>query len=89
MLSLKSLKIKNFASFDNAGEEIDGFNHLNILIGRNNQGKSNLLRAIQFLDYNYLISFLNNIPDSTIKFDEMRSIGSSRELYSMFHLFSI
>lgn len=84
-LEVKSLKIKNFASFNNVGNEISGFNKLNIFIGKNNQGKSNLLKVIEFLDYNKLLSFLNAIPDSTKEFDEMRSIGSQRELHSFFH----
>lgn len=85
MLEVKSLKIKNFASFNNTGNEIGEFDKLNIFIGKNNQGKSNLLKVIKFLDYNELISFLNAIPDSTKEFDEMRSIGSQRELHSFFH----
>lgn len=85
ILSAKSLEIKNLASFNGTAEEINGFDQLNVLIGRNNQGKSNLLKAIQFLDYNNLISFLHELPDSTKKFDELRSIGSPRGLLSMFN----
>ena len=86
---LKSLKIKNFVSFDSSAQEIGDFNNLNILIGRNNQGKSNFLKAIQFLDYNHLISFLNNIPDEHEKLREHPhvTVGESAraKLISIFH----
>ena len=79
------MSIRNFASFDGTGREINDFGQLNILIGRNNQGKSNMLRAIQFLDYNKLISFLNEIPESTKKLREYVDVQSNRELSSIFH----
>ena len=84
---LKSLKSKNYVSFNSEAQEIGDFNNLNILIGRNNQGKINLLKGIQFLDYNYLISYLQNIPDKDVKLKEHPhvTIQSNREFLSIFH----
>ena len=63
MLKLKSIKIQNLKSFHN-NNEISGFNKLNILIGKNNQGKSNFLTAIKILEQQYLDRFLNEIPEN-------------------------
>lgn len=85
MLSIKSIEIKNLASFDMTDTSVNGFNQLNVIIGRNNQGKSNFLKAIQFLDYNNLISFLDELPDSYKKLNDYRTIVSNREMNSIFH----
>lgn len=44
---LTSIKIKNFRGFDEL--QIEGFNQINLLIGRNNSGKSSVLEAIFLL----------------------------------------
>ena len=44
---LNSIKIRNFRGFDNL--QIDGFSEINLLIGKNNSGKSSLLEAFFLL----------------------------------------
>jgi AAA15 family ATPase/GTPase len=51
MVSIKSIKIKNLLSFDEL--IIDDFKDINCIVGRNNAGKSNLLKLIRFF-YNKL-----------------------------------
>lgn len=41
--------VANYLSFDEAGFFLDRISKLNVLIGKNNSGKSNVLRAIQLL----------------------------------------
>ncbi len=50
-MSIKSIKIKNLLSFDEL--IIDNFKDINCIIGKNNSGKSNLLKLIRFF-YNRL-----------------------------------
>ncbi|MCB4777783.1 MAG: retron Eco8 family effector endonuclease [Sulfurovum sp.] len=50
-MSIKSIKIKNLLSFDEL--IIDDFKDINCIVGRNNSGKSNLLKLIRFF-YNKL-----------------------------------
>jgi len=50
-VSIKSIKIKNLLSFDEL--IIDNFEDINCIVGRNNAGKSNLLKLIRFF-YNKL-----------------------------------
>lgn len=44
---ISSVKIKNFRNFDNI--DIDFHEGVNVLIGHNNSGKSNLLRALSLI----------------------------------------
>lgn len=44
---ISSVKIKNFRNFDNI--DIDFHEGVNVLIGHNNSGKSNLLRALSLV----------------------------------------
>jgi len=50
-MSIKSIKIKNLLSFDEL--IIDNFEDINCIVGKNNAGKSNLLKLIKFF-YNKL-----------------------------------
>lgn len=50
-MSIKSIKIKNLLSFDEL--IINDFKDINCIVGRNNSGKSNLLKLIRFF-YNKL-----------------------------------
>ncbi len=50
-MAIKSIKIKNLLSFDEL--IIDNFEDINCIVGRNNAGKSNLLKLIRFF-YNKL-----------------------------------
>ncbi|MBU6391196.1 MAG: AAA family ATPase, partial [Planctomycetes bacterium] len=43
-------KAKNFLSFGKDGIEINQFNDFNTIVGPNNSGKTNLLRAFQFVE---------------------------------------
>lgn len=45
-MSIKSIKIKNLLSFDEL--IIDNFEDINCIVGKNNTGKSNLLKIIRF-----------------------------------------
>ena len=46
MIKISRLKISNFRSFTNEENNIDDLDVLNIFAGRNNVGKTNVLRAI-------------------------------------------
>jgi len=50
-MSIKSIKVKNLLSFDEL--IIDNFEDINCIVGKNNAGKSNLLKLIRFF-YNKL-----------------------------------
>jgi putative ATP-dependent endonuclease of OLD family len=47
------LRIRNYKSFGNEEQGFDGIEPINILVGRNNSGKSALLDLIQFSCGNY------------------------------------
>ena len=75
---LQNIKIKNFRGFDNL--EVNGFNQINILIGKNNSGKSSLLEAI-FL----LIGMSNPIlPDNVNRLRGL-NIRTADEFRYLFH----
>lgn len=46
MIKIEKLQIKNFRSFKNKGNEIIDLGQLNIFTGKNNVGKTNVLRAL-------------------------------------------
>ncbi|NCC53796.1 MAG: hypothetical protein EOM20_21680 [Spartobacteria bacterium] len=62
-LFLEGIRIENYRSFREP-VVFDNLSKINILIGQNNSGKSNLLR---FLSRHYL----NMGPDSKIKFNDL------------------
>lgn len=78
MASFKNLRIENFRGFDSI--ELKGFNRINILMGKNNCGKSSVLEGI------LLLIGLNNpaLPSSINKLRGMQP-GQSGFLKSMFH----
>ena len=47
MASFKNLRIENFRGFDSI--ELKGFNRINLLMGKNNCGKSSVLEGILLL----------------------------------------
>jgi predicted ATP-binding protein involved in virulence len=55
-MKIENIKLKNYRSFDNDGIELNNLGNVNILIGKNNSGKSNLLNFIgninQFFEKN-------------------------------------
>jgi len=78
MKLLQSIKIKNFRGFENL--EIDGFNQINLLIGKNNSGKSSILEAI-FL----LIGMSNPILPENIHKLRGLNIKTADEFKFLFH----
>ncbi len=75
---LRNIKIRNFRGFDQL--EIKGFNQINLLIGKNNSGKSSLLEAI-FL----LIGMSNPIlPDNVNRLRGL-NIRTADEFKYLFH----
>lgn len=53
---IKNLKIKNYRSFGGEGVSIKGLKKINIFIGKNNCGKSNILKFLDFLSSNESIN---------------------------------
>ncbi|MDD2680755.1 MAG: AAA family ATPase [Patescibacteria group bacterium] len=49
---LEKIFLKNYRSFGGGGVHVDGLGKVNIFIGKNNCGKTNLLRFLDFLDKN-------------------------------------
>jgi AAA15 family ATPase/GTPase len=49
---LTGIKIKNYKSFNEEGVDIQGLEQINIFIGKNNSGKSNILKFVDFLGKN-------------------------------------
>ena len=62
-LEIKNFGIKNFRSFDHDGVFIDNINQINVFIGKNNAGKSNVLKFIKTLSDNLidLVEFPNDL----------------------------
>lgn len=58
---MQGFGIKNFRSFDSKGIYLDNLKKINIIIGKNNCGKSNVLRFLQTLHSN--INDLNKFPN--------------------------
>jgi len=78
MKLLQNIKIKSFRGFDDL--EIDGFNQINLLIGKNNSGKSSILEAI-FL----LIGMSNPILPESINRLRGLNIKTADEFKFLFH----
>ncbi|WP_276496728.1 ATP-dependent nuclease [Pontibacter litorisediminis] len=60
-MNLKKFGIKNYRSFDADGVTLTSLKKVNVIIGKNNCGKSNFLRFIKTLNEN--LSTLNKFPD--------------------------
>ncbi len=65
-MRIKSIRLKDFRNFENV--EINFTNRLNILIGQNGQGKSNLLEAISLLILNESFRYSEN--ENLIRFNQ-------------------
>ena len=65
-MKIYSIELKNFRNYAHCSVEFDPF--INILIGQNAQGKTNLLEAIYILSMSK--SFKTKIIDELIYFDE-------------------
>lgn len=46
MIKIKEIEIRNFRSYKDKENNVDGIKDLNIVVGKNNVGKTNILRAI-------------------------------------------
>jgi len=60
----KSLKIKNFKCFGSEPAGFDDFLPMNVIIGKNNSGKSSLLDFIEYLTKNWIQGGKDYIPDN-------------------------
>lgn len=74
MIKITKIKINNFRSFKNSDNLIENFDKLNILTGRNNVGKTNVLRAINLF-------FNPEVYNSAIDRNAIKQItqGASKE----------
>ena len=61
MNNIQGFGIKNFRSFNEDGVTLDNLKKINVIIGKNNCGKSNVLRFLQTLNSN--IQELNKFPN--------------------------
>jgi predicted ATP-dependent endonuclease of OLD family len=52
-MKLEGFGISNFRSFDSEGVNLDDLKKINIIIGKNNSGKSNVLRFLQLLNFHH------------------------------------
>ncbi len=59
-VNIQKIIIHNFRSIDDVGIELSEFGKINLFIGKNNCGKSNILRFIQLLGNRTLVSQMNN-----------------------------
>jgi putative ATP-dependent endonuclease of OLD family len=57
---MENLEIKNYKCFDDSGSIIESFKYINIIIGKNNSGKSSIIDIIKFLTTKD-IGFFNNL----------------------------
>ncbi|MDR2472939.1 MAG: AAA family ATPase [Tannerella sp.] len=77
MVQIESLNIQNFRGFDNL--DIQGFSNINVLLGKNNCGKTSVLEAI------FLLSGISN-PSLSLNINLMRGIPVSKAtLKYIFH----
>ncbi|MCG9970940.1 ATP-dependent nuclease [Christiangramia crocea] len=65
MSKLQGIKIRNFRSFNEEGVTLDNLKKINVIIGKNNCGKSNVLRFLQLINSNLreFKKFPNNIQN--------------------------
>ncbi|WP_111638169.1 retron Eco8 family effector endonuclease [Marinomonas shanghaiensis] len=76
-MTIKSIKIKNLLSFDDF--LMDDINDFNCIIGKNNVGKSNLLKLLRFF-YNSLNGEKVISPELNSKYDSFGSITLTYDL---------
>ena len=76
-MSLKSIKVTNLLSFDNLS--INNFKDINCIVGKNNTGKSNLLKLLRFF-YNKLENKRELPPTLNSKYS---TFGSITIMYDM------
>lgn len=59
-MEIKSVSIKNYRSFNDLGIDVDSPNRINIFIGKNNSGKSNIIKFLALFNGPFLQS-INSI----------------------------
>ena len=84
-MSIKSIKIKNLLSFDEL--IIDDFEDINCIIGKNNTGKSNLLKLIKFF-YNKLDGKREFPPELNSKYSAFGTITIVYDMSRIYHIVS-
>jgi len=84
-MSIKSIKIKNLLSFDEL--IIDNFEDINCIIGKNNTGKSNLLKLIKFF-YNKLDGKRELPPELNSKYSAFGTITITYDMSRIYHIVS-
>lgn len=58
-MEIDKLTIKNFKCFDEAGASIETLKLINVIIGKNNSGKSSVIDIFKFLTTNDGVFFKN------------------------------
>jgi len=84
-MSIKSIKIKNLLSFDEL--IIDDFEDINCIVGKNNTGKSNLLKLIKFF-YNKLDGKRELPPELNSKYSALGTITINYDMSRIYHIVS-
>lgn len=93
-MDLKEIRIANFRSFDDQGIIIDNLGKINIFIGKNNSGKSNILRFFKILsdnlnagDQKWISNDLENqykrnglSPILSLKVDVLNNFNNNKQL---------
>jgi predicted ATP-dependent endonuclease of OLD family len=80
-MELKGFGIKNYRSFDENGVFIDSIKKINIFIGKNNSGKSNVLRFLKKAQEVALKTKKRSYPLN----DEFRRNGKSPSIFFCFN----
>jgi AAA15 family ATPase/GTPase len=80
---LKSLKIKNFRCFEEF--DLPQFGRVNLLVGKNNSGKTSVLEAIHILDSFSLLPFIEAIER---RGEYSNNTKEKKDIYGIKHLYS-
>lgn len=83
---LKNLHIKNFRCFENL--KIESLGRVNLIVGKNNSGKSSLLKAIHVLQSNGL-SLIEDLIDHQIRRNEVSYIDFLNHAANFFYKYRL
>lgn len=76
-MKVRSIKLKNWRSYDEVGVEVNELNNINIIIGINNSGKSNLFKYLYYL---------KKLISNTLVYDKNKLIEDIlKENYSLYN----
>jgi len=84
-MSIKSIKIKNLLSFDEL--IIDNFEDINCIVGKNNVGKSNLLKLLRYF-YNKLDEKRELPPELNSNYSAFGEITLTYDMSRIYHIVS-